>query len=187
MSKTCSRCGEVKPLDEFNKDRTARDGRRTCCKPCYSAYGRERRNANRERLRSVDDSNVAKKCRDCGAHKPAADFHRSPSALDGRQSQCKLCTRARHLMRQYGLTQERFAAMLASQNGGCAICGTATPGGSGAFHVDHDHTCCPGEKTCGACVRGLLCKGCNTRLGYIESYKSEADRWDAYLEGGAAA
>jgi hypothetical protein len=32
------------------------------------------------------------------------------------------------------------------------------------FCVDHDHTCCPGEYTCGKCVRGLLCDDCNKKL-----------------------
>jgi hypothetical protein len=31
--------------------------------------------------------------------------------------------------------------------------------------VDHDHTCCSEEGSCGKCVRGLIHRHCNTLLG----------------------
>lgn len=34
--------------------------------------------------------------------------------------------------------------------------------------IDHDHDCCPGEKSCGQCVRGVLCSRCNSHLGHLE-------------------
>jgi len=34
---------------------------------------------------------------------------------------------------------------------------------------DHDHVCCSGKKSCGKCLRGLLCHGCNTKLGALEN------------------
>lgn len=58
---------------------------------------------------------------------------------------------------RYGLTQEQFDKLLATQEGRCAICGdpfNRTP------HVDHCHT--TGR------VRGLLCAPCNTGLGVYE-------------------
>ena len=70
---------------------------------------------------------------------------------------------------KYGITYDDYERMLEEQGGGCGICGTKEPGGRGKFHVDHDHTCCPAEKTCGKCIRGLLCHGCNTKLIHFES------------------
>ncbi len=59
-------------------------------------------------------------------------------------------TRAKGL----GITDEGYAAMLAEQGGGCAICGS-TPK-TRRLHVDHDHA--------SGRVRGLLCHRCNRAL-----------------------
>ena len=50
-----------------------------------------------------------------------------------------------------------------------------------AIYIDHDHTlgCHQEEKrACDRCRRGLLCRQCNTALGYIEGY---TDLARAYL------
>ena len=70
---------------------------------------------------------------------------------------------------KYGITYDDYDLLLERQNGGCGICGSKTPGGRGRFHIDHDHSCCPNEKTCGKCVRGLLCHNCNVKLYVIEN------------------
>lgn len=72
-----------------------------------------------------------------------------------------------NLQTKYALSLERYREMLAAQDGRCAICGVASPGDVriDRFHVDHDHSCCPGDTSCGRCVRGLLCRACNTALG----------------------
>ena len=33
--KTCSKCGEVKPLTEYYRDARSKGGLRSCCKPCH--------------------------------------------------------------------------------------------------------------------------------------------------------
>lgn len=72
--------------------------------------------------------------------------------------------------RNYGVTQAWYEAMLAEQNGKCAICGSIDPKGPwNTFHVDHNHSCCNrGCHACDNCRRGLLCSVCNTRLGILE-------------------
>lgn len=42
VMKTCSRCGETKPLEEFVKDNRRKDGHATICKECRRKKDRER-------------------------------------------------------------------------------------------------------------------------------------------------
>jgi hypothetical protein len=91
--------------------------------------------------------------------------------------------RARHLLRTFGLTEERFAAMLAEQDGHCAICPADQPGGSGTWHIDHDRRCCPGTRSCGQCVRRLLCSNCNRGLGHFRDDPALLRAAADYLEG----
>lgn len=64
--------------------------------------------------------------------------------------------------RKYGLTEDSFSALIAAQGGVCAICREVPTAGQGdGWHIDHDHACCPGQRSCGACVRGALCLDCN--------------------------
>lgn len=39
--KTCSKCGETKPLTEFHRESKNTDGRRADCKECRNEYSRE--------------------------------------------------------------------------------------------------------------------------------------------------
>lgn len=64
--------------------------------------------------------------------------------------------RRSHLKRKYGITPEPYDALLAEQEGGCAICGRP-PRSDIALHVDHEHG--TGR------IRGLLCFRCNNALG----------------------
>lgn len=89
---------------------------------------------------------------------------RRGDALKGRT---KLTGRDYQRKHKYGLSREAIAQMLLRQEYRCAILGE--PITAETCKVDHDHGCCPGKKTCGRCVRGLLCAGCNIKLGALES------------------
>jgi hypothetical protein len=67
----------------------------------------------------------------------------------------------------YGITLDQYNDLLAKQGGGCAICGIDVEGEK-KLSVDHDHDCCPGSKSCGKCIRGLLCGSCNRAVGLME-------------------
>lgn len=64
-----------------------------------------------------------------------------------------------HLKKKYGIDENGYQNLLASQNGCCAICKTTDPHGKrhNRFHVDHCHK--------SNFVRGLLCSRCNMGLG----------------------
>ena len=82
---------------------------------------------------------------------------------DPRRIYCDDCQRFRG--NKKSMNRIAYETLLAAQGGRCAICDSPTPTGRGGFHIDHDHSCCPGSKTCGQCNRGLLCSKCNTGLG----------------------
>lgn len=89
--------------------------------------------------------------------------------------------RNEYLLRQHKITSDQYESMLASQNGQCAICGTEPPKGA-HLHVDHDHSCCSGKRSCGRCIRGLLCDPCNTGLARFRDNRDNLLKAVAYLD-----
>jgi hypothetical protein len=64
----------------------------------------------------------------------------------------------------------------------CEICETETSPNKGGFHIDHDHSCCPNKKSCGKCVRGLLCQKCNSVIGFANDDPEILKAAISYLE-----
>lgn len=83
------------------------------------------------------------------------------------------------LMAHYNLTRDAYDAVLAAQGGACAICRQQPR--AVKLAVDHDHSCCPADKSCGKCVRGLLCVHCNRAVGLLKDSAGNAARLLEYL------
>ena len=92
---------------------------------------------------------------------------------------------ARELKNRFNITIEQFRGIIAKQGGKCGIplCPKRPKEGEIAFwHVDHDHDCCPGKKSCGNCVRGILCRTCNAGMGQFYHNTELMDDVVAYLK-----
>lgn len=141
--KKCARCGQVKPLDQFHRQAKSKDGRQSWCKQCSKAaygayYAANGPTLNQRRM-----------------EKHRQDYAADPDSFADRR-----------LRRTYAISLADYDAKLAAQGGACALCG-APPKGA-RLHVDHDHAHCPGNKSCGRCVRDLLCSGCNNGTGIVD-------------------
>lgn len=82
----------------------------------------------------------------------------------------------------YGMTILNYHELITSHDGKCRLCG-----GEGPFQIDHNHQCCSkttSYKSCGRCIRGLLCHSCNAMLGYYENHRGPLvlDVFDKYLQ-----
>ena len=130
---------------------------------------------------------------DCSICGPAtAGVIRKVSYGDGRKMICVEGTRAARRRMFYGIELGQLEALLDRQGGVCAVCDRPLSLRSpvrgpqpDTACLDHDHACCPGKRTCGLCVRGLLCVGCNVKVGYWERGQGAiTERGSEYLQNG---
>jgi len=121
-----------------------------------------------------------KLCKKCSQEKSLFDFSAHRGTKDKLQTYCKSCAKesTRNFFaknpgyqrkRAYGMDNAEFERLLASQNGGCAICETPID----KPHVDHDHK--------SGRVRALLCKHCNLGLGHFFDDPKMLNRASQYL------
>lgn len=188
--KTCSRCGQTKPLSAFkraNRRRCAECDRQymaeyhiknyprtlTHCAEC----GGERRNGDGKgkrcpACRQKDEETQTRWCGRCSQRKPWSDFH-SPTETKGVRTICRRCGDDQQRRRRLALSGIPSSAELV-----CARCGRAESqvdpqrGHVKRLAIDHDHGCC--QRGCVRCTRGLLCMECNIRIGYIEKIEPTA-------------
>ena len=129
-----------------------------------------------------------KKCYKCSETKPLEEFSKNKKSTGGYENRCRACTAA-HVRSYYADNKEKIKATkppmspesnkkykllhrhkttlaeLIDQFGtNCNICKNDLDF-SKLTHVDHDHNCCPKNKSCENCRRGLLSSKCNHGIG----------------------
>ena len=167
--KVCRECQQEKPLKgNYQPDKTMFDGFASICYDCRNVTRRPK-----ERKRYAEDPEHRRKCRE----EAKKWYEENPGLANSRERK-----------RRFNMTEEGFAQRLEEQNGGCAACGSKDTGAKRGsknknWHVDHDHSCCSGKKTCGKCVRGLLCQPCNLILGLAKDNPETLVKLSEYLRG----
>lgn len=146
--KRCSMCKEEKPLGAFGVTRKNKDGLNARCKECHNATWRRWLEVpgNLEKQRRLQQKYNEK-------------------TADRRKAQTAARTSSgRAASAMYGID---YSQTLERHGDKCAICKKSS-GEAGKLSVDHDHSCCAKGKSCGNCVRGLLCRKCNSGIGFFE-------------------
>jgi hypothetical protein len=156
-AKTCHFCGQ--PFNGMSKA-----GLPDVCKSCRGTC---------ITCRNPKNLDSHKQCTRCRAIKRVCD--ECGQGFNGNQKSCPSCVsapqNAKARDRRYNLAPGQFDQMMADQNGLCAICGqpeksvSSRTGKAYPLAVDHDRSCCPGDGSCGRCVRKLVCRNHNVLLG----------------------
>ena len=130
-------------------------------------------------------------CKVCLINQPIENFTSNKQNADNRQTSCKRClsayrkiqrstpdqTQKRKLYqikKKYNLSPEEYYELIAR---GCDSCGSHV-----GIAVDHDHSCCPDKNTCGKCIRGVLCRRCNTAEGIFKTNPQSIYGLIGYME-----
>ena len=154
-TKHCGGCNTDKPLDDFHKNSSRKDGRSTQCKVCINTRNKVWYTKNKERHNALGKANYnanGEKYRD------------------------------RNYRKKYGITLEQYNQILENQNGLCALCNqpeTAMHRKSGGklreLAVDHCHE--TGK------IRGLLCTKCNVMISNLGDTIERAEKLVKYMKG----
>ena len=182
ISKTCKKCGEVKPFSMFYANKGGKHGLRSNCKTCQDIMVTEWAKANPERLKSTQAANYrvnAKRIseRDSAKHaanpekqraRSAAKYAAAPEKAKGYSAawaKKNPGARSAHARNRRAIkrkaegvhTAADIHALLALQKCMCVVCRISI---KNSYHVDHIH---PLSKGGGNDIRNiqLLCPTCN--------------------------
>jgi len=113
ITKYCSACNQLKPLDDFFNDKSRSDGKSSRCKECILNKNKEIRLKNKLKRKMLKKRQIEldkvsllsnnnfnlldiknfgyKKCNKCNTIKSVDNFHNLKTNKDGKDTMCKLC------------------------------------------------------------------------------------------------
>jgi hypothetical protein len=158
---TCTGCAETKSYDTFPKNKETPCGYDPRCKDCRHEARRLRMGAKLNKPRAQSETERT--------------FRRTDTA------------RRALLHNTYNITVDMYQWLNLRQGFVCFLCkehetALSTMGKLQHLVVDHDHRCCKSRGSCGKCIRGLLCRKCNTVLGVVESKPQLISRFKDYID-----
>ena len=157
----CSRCETFKAADANNFQPSVITRGSGVCKPCKHAQKREYYRRNREKCANKRHE---KRKENLEHHKKVVSLWRKNNP------EKQICY---NLKWKYGITLKEYKKMLASQLHSCACCRVSAD--DEKLFVDHCHE--TGE------IRGLICKKCNSAIGYLGDNVEGVMQAVNYLKG----
>ena len=174
-TKQCAKCQETKTVDQFYKAKYTHelDGLDYYCKYCRTGSSLKSRRGGNKKKCTVSE---------CETHHYAKGMCRTHYTRMYKNGQLEpmikvvintkvynygkikvTYDRKHNIKSKYKLDYDTYLEMAKD---GCNICGEFT---ERHLQVDHDHNCCPGQISCGKCVRGVVCNKCNISIGKYET------------------
>ena len=176
--KACCICKIKKPITEFHKLRNNKSGYRGCCKSCRKLMSEKHYLKNKERIDNKQKEYVNNNHEKILLHQKDyhsrnkekvnlkhREWHMKNKKLvsDRHKLYAKInpsYNKTRSLKNLYGITFEQKNQMIIDQNGLCGCCEKPLGIISRNIHTDHDHD--------SKIVRKILCKSCNSALGFVK-------------------
>lgn len=171
-------CRQGHELTEANTYSQSNGERR--CRLCRSAWAAQAA-AERDSREEVVLPEEAR-CGSCKQVKPISCFQHNKKLKHGYRPRCRECDADNNRVINHNISIDRYREMLDLQDGLCAICQREERVVNRRLTIDHDHRCCDQKsKSCGKCVRGLLCNRCNAGLGQFSDDPENLLRAAIYL------